>query len=49
MLVLGIGSEIFASNVKSIINNKGLVSIVLESGIVFTQEEVEDYVASQGL
>ena len=49
MLILGIGSEIMASKVKSILNQEGQILIVLESGIKFTQEEVEDYVASQNI
>lgn len=49
MLVLGIGSKFFGSTVKSILNEEGQILIVLESGIKFTQEEIEDYVASQNI
>ncbi len=49
MLLVGIGTDLMASKVKSILNENGIISIVLESGISFSQEEVEDYVASQNL
>jgi len=49
MLLVGIGTELMASKVKSILNQEGQILIVLESGIKFTQEEVEDYVASQSI
>ena len=41
MLLLGIGTKFFGSFVKSIKNDKGTISIVLESGNILTQEEVE--------
>lgn len=47
MLLVGIGSKIMGSVVKSITIKNKTVQIVLESGIVFTQSEVEDYVANQ--
>lgn len=41
MMLFGLGFEFANSTVKSILNNKGEISIVLESGEVFTQAEVE--------
>jgi hypothetical protein len=47
MLLVGIGSKIMGSVIKSITNKNKIVEIVLESGIIFTQSEIEDYVANQ--
>jgi len=50
MLLIGINSPMMGSFVKQILNSKNDgVFIVLESGITFSQEEVELYVSNQNL
>ena len=41
MKLLCIGSEFANSVVKSILNKRGIISIILQSGEEFTQNEVE--------
>lgn len=42
-MLLGLNTPFMGSTVKQILNRGGEVTIVLESGLVFTREEVEDY------